>query len=153
MHLGPIEVSFGLFAFRGYFYDLTPLIEAEGPGFLDPRYSVALEAVQYNGRYWAMPGGFMSMFLMYNKKLFAEAGLDPEQPPRTWDEFVTHARALTRDRDGDGRIDPGALARWARWILASSSGSSLSSSASARTASPPTTQVLCPQQPRGQGGL
>ncbi|MCR4392642.1 MAG: sugar ABC transporter substrate-binding protein [Candidatus Acetothermia bacterium] len=105
MHLGPIEVSFGLFASRGYLYDLTPLIEAEGPGFVDPWYPAALEAVQYNGRYYAMPGDFMSMFLMYNKRLFAEAGLDPARPPRTWDEFLSYAKALTRDRDGDGRID------------------------------------------------
>lgn len=105
MHLGPIEVSFALFASRGYFLDLTPFIEAEGPGFLDAWYPTALEAVKYNGRFYAMPGDFMSMFLMWNKRLFAEAGLDPEKPPETWDEFLAYAKALTRDRDGDGRID------------------------------------------------
>jgi len=105
MHLGPIEVSFAQFASRGYFLDITPFIEAEGAGFLDAWYPTALGAVQYNGRYYAMPGDFMSMFLMWNKRLFVEAGLDPCKPPETWDELLEYAKALTRDRDGDGRID------------------------------------------------
>lgn len=105
MHLGPIEVSFALFASRGYFLDLTPFIQAEGPDFLSAWYPAAIAAVTYNGRIYAMPGDFMSMFLMYNKRLFAEAGLDPEKPPTTWEEFLEYAKKLTRDRDGDGRID------------------------------------------------
>lgn len=105
LHLGPIEVSFAQFASRGYFLDLTPFIEAEGPGFLDPWYPVTIQAVTYNGKIYAMPGDFMSMILMYNKRLFAEAGLDPDKPPETWEEFLEYAKALTRDRDGDGVID------------------------------------------------
>ncbi|MGC9074429.1 MAG: ABC transporter substrate-binding protein [Candidatus Bipolaricaulaceae bacterium] len=105
MHLGPIEVSFALFASRGYFLDLTPFIEAEGPGFLEAWYPVTIQAVTYDGKIYAMPGDFMSMILMYNKRLFAEAGLDPERPPETWEEFLEYAKALTRDRDGDGIID------------------------------------------------
>ncbi len=105
LHLGPIEVSFALFASRGYFLDLTPFIEAECPELVSVRYPTAMAAVQYNGRYYALPGDFMSMFLMWNKRLFAEAGLDPNKPPETWDEFLAYAKALTRDRDGDGRID------------------------------------------------
>lgn len=30
----------------------------------------------------------------YNKKLFAEAGLDPKNPPETWDEFMDACEAL-----------------------------------------------------------
>jgi len=105
MHLGPIEVSFALFASRGYFLDLTPFIEAEGPGFLEAWYPETIQAVTYDGKIYAMPGNFMSMIIMYNKRLFAEAGLDPERPPETWEEFLEYAKALTRDRDGDGIID------------------------------------------------
>lgn len=43
--------------------------------------------------------------LFYRKDLFEEAGLDPEKPPKTWDEFMECARALTKDTDGDGVID------------------------------------------------
>ncbi|HIC95204.1 TPA: extracellular solute-binding protein, partial [Candidatus Bipolaricaulota bacterium] len=58
-----------------------------------------------DGRFYALPGDFMAMVLIYNSKLFEEAGLDPDKPPRTWDEFLEYAKKLTRDRDGDGVID------------------------------------------------
>jgi multiple sugar transport system substrate-binding protein len=32
--------------------------------------------------------------MIYNKELFTEAGLDPEQPPVTWDEFIAAAEAI-----------------------------------------------------------
>lgn len=41
--------------------------------------------------------------LWWNPALFAEAGIDG--PPTTWDEFVSTAKALTLDKDGDGTID------------------------------------------------
>lgn len=105
MHLGPAEVSFGLFASRGYFYDLTPFIAAEGPGFLDAWYPATVEALTYKGRIYGLGANYQAMVLMYNKRLFVEAGLDPDKPPTTWDEFLAYAKKLTRDRDGDGRID------------------------------------------------
>ncbi|MEM1552170.1 MAG: extracellular solute-binding protein, partial [Candidatus Bathyarchaeia archaeon] len=77
MHLGPAEVSFGLFASRGYFYDLTPFILAEGPGFLDAWYPAVVEALTYNGKIYALGNNYQPMVLMWNKRLFAEAGLDP----------------------------------------------------------------------------
>ena len=41
--------------------------------------------------------------LCYNKKLFAEAGLN--HPPQTIDELIQFGKKLTRDTDGDGKID------------------------------------------------
>lgn len=46
--------------------------------------------------------------LFWNKAHFREAGLDPEKPPRTWSEFVEHARALTK-KSGDTIERVGAL--------------------------------------------
>jgi ABC-type glycerol-3-phosphate transport system substrate-binding protein len=91
---------------RGFLMDLTPLIEQEGgDAFLKPWYPQTLEMMQYEGSYYAIPGDFMSMALFYNTNLFQEAGLDPGKAPATWDEFLEDAKALTRDRDGDGQID------------------------------------------------
>lgn len=53
----------------------------------------------------AMPGDFMSMVLVYNRDLFRAAGLDPNRPPQNWTEFLDYAKRLTRDTDGDGRVD------------------------------------------------
>ncbi len=44
----------------------------------------------------------LSYALVYNKKLFKEAGL---QPPKTWSEFVSTAKKLTKDTNGDGKPD------------------------------------------------
>lgn len=41
--------------------------------------------------------------LWYNPKIFAAAGIS--EAPRTWDEFVSVAKTLTQDTDGDGSID------------------------------------------------
>lgn len=41
--------------------------------------------------------------LYYNKEMFREAGLDPEQPPRTWRELLNYAERLTKYRP-DGSI-------------------------------------------------
>ncbi|NWG32735.1 MAG: ABC transporter substrate-binding protein, partial [Rhodocyclaceae bacterium] len=43
--------------------------------------------------------------LYYNVDHFVAAGLDPDKPPQTWDEFIEYGKALTRDTNGDGEID------------------------------------------------
>lgn len=45
--------------------------------------------------------------LYYNKKLFAQAGIS--KPPATWKDFVTTARKLTKDTNGDGSPDQWGL--------------------------------------------
>jgi multiple sugar transport system substrate-binding protein len=37
--------------------------------------------------------------------MFKAAGLDVNAPPKTWDEFLAYAKKLTRNTDGDGKID------------------------------------------------
>jgi multiple sugar transport system substrate-binding protein len=45
--------------------------------------------------------------LFYNKKLFRAAKIS--SPPKTWSEFVSDARKLTKDTDGDGKTDQWGL--------------------------------------------
>ncbi|RKX76850.1 MAG: hypothetical protein DRP87_10795 [Spirochaetes bacterium] len=90
---------------KGYTKDLTPFIEKEGGGFLDSWYEQTLEIMYKDGKYYAIPGDFMAMVLFYNTELFKEAGLDPNQPPKTWSQFLDYAKKLTRDRNGDGKTD------------------------------------------------
>ena len=59
----------------------------------------------YRGRRWAVPFGASTPGLWYNRTAFRQAGLNPDHPPKTWDELIRAARVLTRDVDGDGRID------------------------------------------------
>lgn len=57
----------------------------------------ALDYITYDNQLWGMPYRIESIAVIYNKGHFAEAGLDPENPPQTWDELVAASEALTRD--------------------------------------------------------
>jgi multiple sugar transport system substrate-binding protein len=54
------------------------------------------------GRYITPTGG-MGAMLVYNKKMFTEAGLDPENPPTTLDELMVAAQKLAK-RDSGGNL-------------------------------------------------
>src|SRR5690606_4758753 len=53
--------------------------------------------------------GMPHSLIFYNKKLFREAGLDPESPPVTYSEFLKAARQITEAGKGDyyGYIEGG----------------------------------------------
>lgn len=46
---------------------------------------------QLYGHNYYVPVGADVTLMIYNKALFEEAGLDPENPPATWDEFLAAA--------------------------------------------------------------
>ncbi len=46
------------------------------------------------GRVYGLPTANYSMGLLYNRKLFTEAGLDPDQPPATWDDVRAAAKKI-----------------------------------------------------------
>ena len=59
----------------------------------------------YKGRIMAMPFAISTPVLHINATRLKEAGLNPDKPPTNWEELVAYAKKLTRDVDGDGRID------------------------------------------------
>lgn len=81
----------------------------------------------YDGRLYALPSTPYTIALYYNRRLFREAGLDPDRPPRTTAELNEYARKLTLfepDASGRPRItqlgftsSPGMLGWW-HWIWA-----------------------------------
>ena len=97
--------SLPMFFGKGFAKDLTPFIEKEGPEFLKAWYPLPLKLMQHNGKMHAMPGDYMTMVLFYNTIMFKAAGLDINKPPKTFDEFLVYAQKLTRDTDGDGKVD------------------------------------------------
>ena len=54
---------------------------------------------------YALPKGYTPIVLAYNRDLFDQAGLAYPTDNWTWDDFLRAARRLTRDTDGDGRVD------------------------------------------------
>ena len=55
----------------------------------------ALDYVTWNDHLWAVPYRIETHAIIFNKQHFEEAGLDPDNPPDTWDEFVDAAKALS----------------------------------------------------------
>lgn len=55
-----------------------------------------------DGKLYSMPFNSSTALLYYNKTLFKEAGLDPNKPPKTYDEFLEYSRLLTK-KDSSGK--------------------------------------------------
>lgn len=63
----------------------------------------------FDGVQYAIPFGGDASAVAYNRDIFEEVGLDPDNPPQTWAEFNEAAQKLTFDRDGDGQKDVYAI--------------------------------------------
>jgi sn-glycerol 3-phosphate transport system substrate-binding protein len=55
---------------------------------------------RFDGRIWGVPFHNSTPLVYYNVEHFKEAGLDPNNFPKTWAEFADAAKKLTK-RDGD----------------------------------------------------
>lgn len=98
--------SLQLYFSKGYAMDLSRYIKAAGgEKFLKNWYELPVKTCRYNGKLMAMPADFMSMVLYYNGRLFKEAGIDPQKPPTTWEEFLDVNKRLTIDKNNDGYVD------------------------------------------------
>ncbi|WP_108660218.1 ABC transporter substrate-binding protein [Acuticoccus kandeliae] len=62
------------------------------------------EAARHEGELVALPLFHGASVIYYRSDLLAEAGIDPETLS-SWDGIATAAKALTKDNDGDGRVD------------------------------------------------
>lgn len=79
---------------------ILPLDDLLGESGLDAYWPATRAAVTWDGHVWALPMETDVRVLYYNKELFRAAGLDPEDPPQTWDELVEYADALTVVENG-----------------------------------------------------
>ena len=55
-----------------------------------------------SGSYFGLVHAAGTSLLVYRKDWAEEKGL---KPPKTWDDLLVNAKALTMDRTGDGKID------------------------------------------------
>lgn len=81
------------FAAAGQLLDITDLL-SELP-YADDLLPAHAELGTYEGRNYAVPFAIEGSFIIYNKDLFEQAGLDADSPPTTWDELLEAARAIT----------------------------------------------------------
>lgn len=64
--------------------------------WLNGFYPTLMENSQADGKTWGVPFQRSTIVMYYNKDLFKAAGLDPEQPPKTWGELVEAGKKLTK---------------------------------------------------------
>lgn len=64
-------------------------------------------SMELEGHLWSVPFGTNNVGIFYRPSLFQAAGI--KKLPATWEEFRQVARQLTRDTNGDGKIDQHGL--------------------------------------------
>jgi multiple sugar transport system substrate-binding protein len=57
----------------------------------------ALTYATFDDKLWAIPYRIETHAVIFNKQHFRDAGLDPENPPKTWAELTAAAKALTKN--------------------------------------------------------
>ncbi len=89
------------FAAGGQLADLTEI--AQALPYLDQLSPAHLGVGTYDGKVYGLPLSAEASFIIWNKDLFREAGLDPEKGPTTWaeiDQMADAVQALGGERYG-----------------------------------------------------
>lgn len=87
------------FASEGRLQSLSPYLEAAGIDVHEVFYESEINNQMLDGEIWALPmptAGGNTSFFFYNKDLVAQAGLDPEVGPQTWDDMITLAEGVNK---------------------------------------------------------
>ena len=75
------------------------------------------EATTPSGKIVALPKGAYAQALHYNRKLFTQAGLDPNKPPTTWAQVRAYAKQIAERTGKAGYLQMGKADNTAGWIL------------------------------------
>lgn len=84
-------------ASEGHIIPVTPLIDKIGRNDFGPRI-----LFPWHDEIWWMPYDYNFAVMVIRKDLFQKKGLNP---PKTWNDLLQAAKALTEDLNGDGKID------------------------------------------------
>lgn len=80
------------------------LVETEeDKAWMDSFYPAFMENSQTGGKTYGIPFQRSTPVLYWNKEAFAEAGLDPDVPPATWEETIEMGKKLVK-KDADGNV-------------------------------------------------
>ncbi|UZJ78088.1 ABC transporter substrate-binding protein [Fictibacillus sp. KU28468] len=106
--------------------NLTKYIKDDS--FKENFYPRLWDTVLYKGDPYAVPFNTDTRLLFYNKKAFKEAGLDPNKPPKTWDELESYAKRLDK-KSGDRYERIGFYPLWGSfgppsWLMNADNGES-----------------------------
>jgi multiple sugar transport system substrate-binding protein len=101
----------------GQLANLTTYAE-QYPWFKEFNPAVIAEGTDAKGQIIAIPEAAYAQGLQYNRQLFREAGLNPNDPPSTWAQVESDAKAIVKaDPNAAGFAVMGASDNTAGWIL------------------------------------
>ncbi len=93
-------------AWKGWIVPISDLV-----GMDEAAHYINGDEATFEGKIWSAAWYLQPSYpLVYNKAAFAEAGLDPENPPATWEEFLAAADAFAAT--GTPLIGFGAKDTW-----------------------------------------
>ncbi len=88
--------DFASFVKAGHILDITPYMEADNNNWKNKFFPKALAVNEFapgnsygiNPGIFGVPVDIMTIQMVYNKKLFQQLGLNPDRPPKTFQEFI-----------------------------------------------------------------
>ncbi|MFD0958028.1 ABC transporter substrate-binding protein [Paenibacillus chungangensis] len=83
----------------GWLLALDDVVNAEHMQKIKPYITQGING--FDGKAYAIPTSAVTMRLVYNKDLFKQAGLDPEQPPQTFSQVAEAAKKITEASGGE----------------------------------------------------
>jgi ABC-type glycerol-3-phosphate transport system substrate-binding protein len=94
--------DFAAFIISGHVANLTPYMDENDFQWRNGFFEKALDVVSFKeGNNYGVPAGvygapieIMNIQMLYNKNLFKKAGLNPDRPPKTWEEFMDDIEKL-----------------------------------------------------------
>lgn len=91
--------SFSSYVTSGFAEPLDNLVDKK---VINDIYPGVKDSLSYNGKLYALPWICSPYVMVYNKDLFAKAGLDPNSPPKTYADMIKAAEAIGKLKDKDG---------------------------------------------------
>ena len=93
-------------AAKGLLEPLTPYMENDPEFDITDFYEPAVRGWgTYKGTVYAIPGDVDIYAMYYNKDMFRKCGVPFPDETWDWDKHLWAARKLTKDRNGDGKLD------------------------------------------------
>ena len=80
----------------------APVKDILPAAFINDFYPDVLKSFEVDGTPYGVPLYVSPYVLYYNKDLFKQAGLDPQKPPKTYDEMLGYAAKLSQLKDSNG---------------------------------------------------
>jgi multiple sugar transport system substrate-binding protein len=103
---------------NGQLADLTSYVK-KLPYYSKYNPAVLAEGTTSKGKIVALPKGAYAQALHYNRKLFQQAGLNPNKPPTTWGQVISDAKIIAEKTGKAGYAEMGKSDNTAGWILTS----------------------------------